>query len=177
MEIGNSKLQIPLPEPTGRLLRPFPRGTVIPRYWGDPSRFGGATKEHWSWKRSKSRCSLPLAPPTFGFTLERGRQEKRICNLHQPPSPLGWLGRMGVTPARRKFQVWVCVYSGGYISEHKIRGIEAYARPPLRPKGGGRARQESCQRRLNLRLPSFPLRRAGRAAILAPAAIPARTTN
>lgn len=61
MEIGNSKLQIPLPEPTGRFLAPLPRGTVIPRYWGDPSRFGGAAKEHWSFKQPKSRRSLRAA--------------------------------------------------------------------------------------------------------------------
>lgn len=33
-----------------------PRATVIPRYWGDGSRFAaGPQAEHWSWRRQEAK--------------------------------------------------------------------------------------------------------------------------
>lgn len=51
---------------TTRTVSPMPRGTVIPRYWGDGSRFGGQAKPNWSYdatreKRKSARSAAKAA--------------------------------------------------------------------------------------------------------------------
>jgi len=38
-----------------RCVAPMPRGTVIPRYWGDGSRFGGQAKPDWAFDAQRGR--------------------------------------------------------------------------------------------------------------------------
>lgn len=36
---------------TTKFLRPLPRGTVTPSYWGNPAAFGGTRKPRWEFHK------------------------------------------------------------------------------------------------------------------------------